>query len=127
MSPSCRTVGSPVPTVQLLSPRMGTYLGDVKSCKILRDGILGKILGDVKIPHVGSRRSSANLQGCKDVIPYPILAQAVGIVEVRDGFFGPQTAWKLLSAAAAPSFNTVLVFDHPDPNGSQAGLPVTSQ
>lgn len=61
-------VGSPVPTVQLLS--LGTHLGDVKSCKILGDGILGKILGDVKIPHVGSRRSPAqftSLQGCNSL------------------------------------------------------------
>lgn len=57
------------------------------------------------------------------MIPCPILAQAVGVVEVR-GFFwevGPQTERKLLSAAAAPSPNEALVFDHPDPGGSQAG------
>lgn len=34
---------------------------------------------------------------------------------------GPQTERKLLSAAAAPSPNEALVFDHPDPSGSQAG------
>lgn len=104
VSPSCREqVGSSVPTV-------------TEAMNVPR-----RILGDVKIPHVGSRRSSAQFTG--NMVPCPVLAQAVGVVEVRGVFWevGPHPEWKLLSAATAPSPNEVLVFDHPDPNGSEAG------
>lgn len=122
MSPWCRTGG--ITSAHCPAPVTGiTPWG----CKILGDGILDKILGGVKIPHVGSRRSSAQftcLQGCNSLSYLSPSRRSCG---GQGWFFGPQTAWKFLSAAAAPSFNTVLVFDHPDPNGSQAGPSVTSQ
>lgn len=70
-----------------------------------------------------------HLQGCKDVIPCPISAQAVAVVQVRGVLWevAPQISQKFLSAATVPSLNKVLVFDHPDPSGSQGYHSESSQ